>query len=290
MIRLITRAMKTHATQTDATPLNAGAGLPANVSIQTPLGTTCRRRLRSGFRSIASRLAPTVAVLLAMPSLAAEHDSGMHMLDKAWFHQVKIDQLEFRDTDEGQPLVWDAQAWLGDDLNRLQLKTEGERLDGVTEEAELQALYSRAVSAFWNVQAGWRRDFQPHPQRDWLAIGVQGLAPYFFEVEATAFVGESGHAALRLEAEYELLLTQRLILTPEIEANLYSKDDPDVGLGSGLANIEAGLRLRYEIRREVAPYIGVVWTRQYGDTADFTRAEGGDPEQWQAVMGLRFWF
>ena len=163
--------------------------------------------------------------------------------------------------------------------------------DASTEAAETRLAWNRAFAPFWDWQLGVRRDWQPDdPNRDWASIGVQGAAPYLFEVDANLFIGEEGLTNLRLEAEYELLLTQKWILVPEIEANLYGKDDPELGIGDGLASLEAGLRLRYEIRREIAPYIGVNWEKQYGDTADMTRAAGGKTEEGTVVAGIRFWF
>ncbi|HCE39109.1 MAG TPA: copper resistance protein CopB, partial [Alcanivorax sp.] len=136
-----------------------------------------------------------------------------------------------------------------------------------------------------------RRDWQPDdPNRDWASFGVQGLAPYLFESEATLFVGEEGLTNLRLEAEYEILFTQKLILVPAVEANFYGKEDEELGIGEGLTDIEAGLRLRYEIRREFAPYIGVNWERQFGDTAAKTRGAGDDVSETTLVAGVRFWF
>ncbi len=196
--------------------------------------------------------------------------------------KIMIDKLEIRDADEGNPLVWEAEAWLGKDLNKLWLKTEGELLKGETEEAELQLLYSRAIAPYWDLQLGWRGDMQPTPNRNWGVISLKGLAPYFFEVDASLFVGDSGRTAARLTAEYELLFTQRLILTPEIEMNFYGKDDPELGIESGLSDISTGLRLRYEIRREFAPYIGINWLKQY--IAD------GDIQDTQFVIGVRAWF
>ncbi len=223
--------------------------------------------------------------MLLLPSLVtagAADDPVLTML--------KIDQLETRNTDGPDPLVLDGQFWIGRDLDKLWFKTEIERVDGATEEAELQALYSRAIAPYWDMQFGWRGDFRPKPERNWLSVGVQGLAPYFFEVDAALFVGESGRSAARLEAEYEFMFTQRLVLSPEIEINLYGKDDPAVGIGSGLSDIEAGLRLRYEIRREFAPYIGINWSRKFGNTADFAKADGEDIEDTQIVAGIRLWF
>jgi len=223
--------------------------------------------------------------ILMLPSLAMAATADDPLLS-----MVLIDQLEIRSTDGPDPFVLDGQLWIGKDLNKLWIKTEVERVDGETEEAELQALYSRAIAPYWDAQIGWRRDFRPKPERDWLAIGVQGLAPYFFEVDAALFIGESGRSAARLEAEYEFMFSQRLILSPEIEVNFYGKDDPAIGIGSGLSDIELGLRLRYEIRREFAPYVGINWSRKYGQTADYAKTAGNDIKDTQIVAGVRIWF
>ena len=204
--------------------------------------------------------------------------------------KVMVGQFELRDTEGSDPIVLEAQGWVGKDLNKFWLKADVEKVSGKTDEAELQFLYSRAIAPYWDVQVGWRHDKMPTPNRDWLAIGFQGLAPYFFEIDAAAFIGNNGQTALRLEAEYEIMLTQKLILTPEVEINAYSKDDEATGVGSGLSDIELGLRLRYEIRREFAPYVGVNWNKKYGDTANFSRDEGEDVSDTQFVVGIRAWF
>jgi len=223
---------------------------------------------------------------LIIPSLA--FSGGMD--DDPLLTMLVVDQLEIRNNDGRDPLVWDAEGWIGKDLHKLWIKTEGEYVDSRVEEVELQALYSRAVAPFWDIKLGWRRNIRPTPNRDWLAFGVKGLAPYFFDIDAALFVGDAGRTSARLQVEYEIMLTQRLVLVPEIELNLYGKDDPATGIGSGLSNIEAGLRLRYEIRREFAPYIGLNWTKLYGDTADFARAEEVDTDDIQFVFGVRAWF
>lgn len=210
--------------------------------------------------------------------------------DDPLLYKVMIDKLEVRNTDGPNPLVLDADAWIGYDLNKFWFKTEVEHVDGKTEEAEVQFLYSRAIATFWDFQAGWRRDIKPKPNRDSLALGFKGLAPYLFEVDAGLFIGESGQIGARLDAEYEYLFTQRLILSPEIEMSLNSKNDQEVGIGSGLSAMELGLRLRYEVRREFAPYIGVNWTKKFGQTADFARDEGEDTSDVQFVLGIRSWF
>ncbi len=228
----------------------------------------------------------TVALLamgLSLPVFAGGKDDPL-------VTKVMIDQLETRITDGPNPLVLEAEAWAGYDLHKFWFKTDVERVDGETEEAEIQLLYSRAIAPFWDFQAGWRRDIKPKPDRDYLALAFKGLAPYLFEVDAGLFIGESGRVNARLDAEYEYMLTQRWVLAPELTMNLYSKDDAERGIGSGLSDLSLGLRLRYEIRREFAPYIGVNWSKQFGDTADFAEAEGEDTSDTQIVAGIRAWF
>ena len=212
------------------------------------------------------------------------------MEDDPVLTMVKIDQFETRSTQGDDPFVWDADAWIGQDLNKLWIKTEGERVSGKTESAELQLLYSKAAAPFWDVQFGVKKDFQPKPSRNWGVIAAKGLAPYLFEVDASLFIGESGRSAVRLDAEYEYMFSQKLILSPEIEINAFAKDDELTGTGKGLSSIEAGLRLRYEVRREFAPYIGINWEKKYGNTANFSLNEGEKTEDTQLVVGVRFWF
>ncbi len=228
------------------------------------------------------------ALLLTL--LATTSARGGGMIDDPLLAMVLVDQFEVRAGNSDTPLVWDAEGWVGYDLNKLWIKTDGQYLDDQFEEAELQALYSRAIAPFWDLQIGWRGDLEPSPNRNWLTLGAKGLAPYFFDIDAAVFIGESGRTAARLKADYEFMFTQKLILVPEFEINLYGKDDQAVGIGSGLADTEIGLRLRYEIRREFAPYIGVNWVHLYGDTADYAEEEGGDTDTVQFVIGIRAWF
>lgn len=202
------------------------------------------------------------------------------------------DRLEYQ-SNEGSPhLLFDGQGWWGTDRNKLWIKTEveydfeGDRF----EEAELQALWSRPISRYFDVQAGVRRDFEPDPSRTYGVLGLQGLAPYWFEIDAALFVSGHGDVSARIEAEYDLLLTQRLILQPRTELNFAVQSVDELGVGSGLSTAEAGLRLRYEFTRQFAPYVGVNWTRSVGETADFARADGEDPGALSFVAGLRFWF
>jgi copper resistance protein B len=219
-----------------------------------------------------------------------EMKAMMQMDDATTTAKVLFDQLEWRNTAEGNAAAWDAEGWYGGDSNKVWLRSEGERVAGTTQNARADVLWDHTIARRWSLQAGGRQDFGAGPGRTWAAIGVQGLAPYWFDTEATFYVGEQGRTAVRLKTEYELLFTQRLILQPESEANLYGKSDPARQLGSGLSDLEIGLRLRYEVRREFAPYIGIVWSHQFGGTADRVRESGGNPSDVQFVAGLRAWF
>lgn len=200
---------------------------------------------------------------------------------------VMLHKLEIGDKDNS---AIEAEAWIGHDLDKFWLKTELENHSGEIEKGEIQALYSRAISPFWDVQVGLRQDVKPEPSRTWGVIGVQGLAPYFFEMDATLFIGESGHAAARISAEYDVLFTHRLILSPEIEIKFFGQNDVATNTGSGLSTIETGLRLRYEIRREFAPYLGVTWNQKYGTTKDVTRDNNEAVNERHWTIGLRAWF
>jgi copper resistance protein B len=216
--------------------------------------------------------------------------SMMQMDDTRPFGKVMLDQLEWRDAQEGNSAAWDAQAWYGGDYNKIWLKTEGERLDGITRDASLDLLFDRVIARWWDAQAGVRQDFGKGPSRTWLALGLQGLAPYWLDVEATFYVGDEGRTAARLKASYDLLLTQRLIVQPYGEANFYGKSDPERQVGSGLSNLELSLRLRYEVRREFAPYLGVGWFKRFGEAAELARAAREGSDEAELVAGLRIWF
>lgn len=241
-------------------------------------------------------MAPTepstpIPVVTEADRAAAIPPSGGHLVhDNSIQSYVLLNRLEAWDADPGTGLGWEGQGWIGTDRNRLWLRSEGERSDGHTEAADLEVLYGRSIATWWDVVAGIRHDFKPGDSQSFAAIGVQGLAPQKFEVEATAYLGERGQTAARFEAEYELLLTNRLILQPLVEVNLFGKDDPARGIGSGLSTAEAGLRLRYEFTRKFAPYVGVVYERAFGRTADFRRDKGEAINDTRVVAGLRIWF
>ncbi len=229
-----------------------------------------------------SILLTTLLGFVCQPVFAGMEDNPL--LASLW-----VNQFETTDNKE-DTLIVDLDAWIGKDLNKLWIKSELEVVDGEFEETELQLLYSRGIARYWDVQMGVRHDFDPSPSRTWAAFGIQGLAPYFFESEITAFAGDNGRTALRFDFEYEFRFTQKIYLTPEIEANFYGKDDREIGIGSGLSDAEFRLRLRYEIRREIAPYIGVTFARKFGDTADYAKLAGKSDSNTQMTLGIRFWF
>lgn len=203
------------------------------------------------------------------------------------FSQLMIDRLEYRAQKGGDGYHWEGEGWIGGDINRLAIKSEGEGdVGGALESAELQALYSRAIDPWWNIVGGVRQDFRPQPQRTYATVGIEGLAPYWFEVEAQAFLSNKGDVHFRAEGSYDQRITQRLVLQPAAEVNIAAQDVPELGIGSGLSNIELGLRLRYEF----APYVGVNWERSFGDTARYARAAGDSASATSLVMGIRFWF
>lgn len=236
-------------------------------------------------------LPPNIPVLTdadraaAFPTLTAHAPHG-----RSFNSLLLFDKLEYQDADDGSALVWDATGWIGGDVDRLWLRSEGERTNGHTEQAELQALWGHAVGPWWDLVGGLRQDFKPGSAQTWAAIGVQGMPFYGLETEITAYYGEGGQTSLRLEADYDILLTNRLILQPTVEANLYGRNDRERGAGSGLGEIEAGLRLRYEIYRQFAPYLGVTWGRLYGNSEDLARDAGEDEEEARLVAGIRLWF
>ena len=214
----------------------------------------------------------------------------LRLADEHNFGSLLIDRLEAVKNDDNTWSGYDLQGWYGRDYNRLVVKAEGEVDNEALEESSTEVLWEYAIASFWDVQLGLRYDNGEGPDRHWLAFGAQGLAPYWFEIDATAYIGENGRTALGVEAEYELLLIQKVVLQPRIEATLYGKDDAERGLGSGLSDVTVGLRLRYEIKREFAPYVGIEWAGRFGDTADYARAAGQNDDDSRVLAGLRFWF
>ena len=204
---------------------------------------------------------------------------------------ILIDQLEAVIGKGKDGYAWNAQGWYGGDIDRLWVKTEGESRFGESlESAEVQALWSRALDPWWNLQAGVRHDFRAGPDRSYAVVGFQGLAPYWFEVDGALFLSDKGNVTARVEAEYDLRLTQKLILQPAAELNFAAQDVPELDVGSGLSTAELGLRLRYQFVPEFAPYVGVNYERAFGDTADFRRTRDEKSGGWQFLIGIRSWF
>jgi copper resistance protein B len=219
----------------------------------------------------------------------AEMAEMMGMDDRRRFSKVMFDQLEWIDADESA-FGWDAAARYGGDYHKVWIEAEGERGEEVTHESRTELGWERIVSRWWSLRAGVRQDGGIGPSRSWGAIGLEGLAPGFIQMDASLYVGESGRTALRLKSEYDLRFTQRLVLQPELEFDVYGKDDPERLIGSGLSTVEFGLRLRYEMRREFAPYLGIGWNWRFGETADLARASGEDSSEFAIRAGLRAWF
>jgi copper resistance protein B len=235
-------------------------------------------------------------VLLSAPPLQAEdvgHGDdrspyGMAMHDDRPIFHLLLEEFEYRAGGDGA-FAWDGQAWYGSDAHRLWLKSEGEIAGGRFEHGQHEILYDRPILPYFDLQAGLRADIDDNPGRGWFAFGVQGLAPNFFEVSATAYVGGNGRFAANAEASFDLLLTQRLILQPKAEINLYAKNDPARGIASGFTTFESGLRLRYEITRKFAPYIGLNYDRKFGATKRLAVANGEDAEAVWLVFGIHAW-
>jgi copper resistance protein B len=246
----------------------------------------------------------TICCAIALPLTASEAVAQMAPIqpnaaapygvepvnDERIYYHALLDEFEGRFGGGGQNFRWDGEAWAGTDTNRLWLKSEGEVENGVLSDGQQEVLYDRPFSSYFDFQGGVRTDLDSRPGRTWAAFGVEGFAPYYFHVSATGYASSSGHYAAKLQASYEQLLTQRLILEPQIEINLYTKDDPRRLVGSGLSDIDTGLRLRYEITRKFAPYIGVSYESKFGNTADFVRSEGEKPSALRFTVGVRAWF
>ncbi|MBS0193032.1 MAG: copper resistance protein B [Proteobacteria bacterium] len=210
--------------------------------------------------------------------------------DDAIHGKVSIDRLDVWRSAQGTAVDWETQAWFGTDMDRLWLRSEGERRNERTEAADVEVLYGRHIATWWDGVVGIRHDLRPGSSQDFAAIGVIGTAPCKIDVAATVYIGASGQTSARIEAHYDVLLSNRLILQPQVEANLYGRNDPRRGIGSGLATLESGLRLRYEFTRRFAPYVGVVHEQAFAGTADALRAAGEGARDTRWVVGFRFWF
>lgn len=201
---------------------------------------------------------------------------------------LNLGEVQFGDGDPGYR--WEGEGWIGGDINRFVLKTTGDASRGDVGAAEVQALYSRAIGPYFDLQAGIRYDIEPEPNRAYAVLGFEGVAPYWFETSGAMFVSDQGEVSARLEGAYDARLTQRLVLQPRAEINLSANDIPELGRGAGLTDIELGLRLRYDVRREFSPYFGVSYEGKLGETADYARANGEDTSTARFVVGIRAWF
>jgi len=243
--------------------------------------------LRNGIVVTASVAGLAVAVI---PSAVTAQ-----VMDDHIYSMILIDQLEMRQVGGQQPIGWQASAWVGGDFTRIWLKSEGEiPTEGRGGRAEAQALYSRLIAPFWEFQVGLRVDARRGADKDrarvQAAVGFEGLAPYWFDVEPVLFVSTAGDISARVEATHDMFITQRLLLQPRVDVNVAVQKVPDYGVGSGLNDLGVGLRLRYEFRREFAPYIGFRWEQRFAGTADLARQAGEDVSNTTLLGGVRFWF
>lgn len=237
----------------------------------------------SGPRHAADRVFEPADMTRARAQLRAEHGAMRSS-------GLAVDRFELHNGDGPEDYAWEAQAWYGGDTNKLWVKTEGEASFGGDGDAEVQALWSHAVTPWFDLQAGIRYDWTPGPDRGSLVLGLQGLMPYLFDVDAAAFISEDGDLEARFEAAYDLRITQRLVLQPSAEVDVAAGDVPELGIGRGISAVELGLRLRYEMAPELAPYAGVEWERKLGETADFARLAGARTDDLFMVAGVKFWF
>jgi len=249
---------------------------------------------------------PTQETKVASPAPAAGHQADAYyskndmdksreelkkMLGNRKTGSILFNQFEAQSVDGSEDLYWNGQAWYGGDKNKIWFKSEGlvSLNSGKVDDAELQALWSHAISPYFNLQTGVRHDFKPSGL-DHAVLGVQGLAPYWFEVDVSSYLSTKGDFTARAEVEYDYRLTQRLILQPRIEANFSAQDIAERDLGSGLTNVNAGLRMRYEIKRQFAPYLGVEWQGKFGGTRDNAKLAGNSGDQTAFLIGIRSWY
>jgi len=221
---------------------------------------------------------------------AAFPDLGGHPVTNPIRSFVLVERLEWQASEAANHAGMSAVAWVGRDRNRVWLRAEGSSDAGSTDEGQAHVLWGRQFARWWDLVAGMRQDFDRGDAQTWAAVGVQGLAPYWFEIEATGYIGAEGRTQARIDLDYELLLTNRWILQPRVEVNLAGKADPQRHLGAGLTTTDIGLRLRYELRREFAPYLGVMWRRQWQGTAELAEEAGEPAGGPRFVAGLRFWW
>lgn len=227
---------------------------------------------------------------LAQPAVAQDHHANPadHQHGSETYHAFRL-ETDYGAGQDGPVASWDFDGWIGTDENKLWLKSEGENSDGITEQAEFWALYSRNVAEFWDLQAGIRHDTQPH-STSYVVVGIEGLAPYFVETEVHLFVSDECDVSARLRREHDLLLTQRQIFQPYVEINLSAQDVEEQEIGAGFTEGEIGLQTRYEFTRKFAPYIDVRYERKFGETSSIVKSNGKDNDNVVGSIGLRLMF
>ncbi len=232
----------------------------------------------------ADALSDPALMAKARADLAREHGGIQHSF-------VGFDLAEVQLHRGNAGYRWEGEAWFGGDINRLMIKHEGEgTIGGELEDLEIQALWSHAIDPWWNLQTGIRHDVRPGPQRTYAVVGIDGTAPYWFKLQGALFLSNKGDLQMRAEGHYDQRITERLIAQPRFEANVSAQSVPELGLGRGVSSFELGMRLRYEIQRQFAPYVGIEWQTKVGATARLARLNGEKPSTIQAVAGVSFWF
>jgi copper resistance protein B len=246
--------------------------------------------LAGAFSALATVAAAQTSAHTVAPAAVPEFSTVRPVMDRSNFAHVIFNELEGRFNGTNSEFRWEGQGWVGTDYDKVWIKSEGTVSNGAVDDGQQQFLYSRAITTYFDLQGGLRSDIDSRPTRNWAAFGFQGLAPYFFELAASGFISSQGHLAAKLEASYDLLLTQRLILQPQVEFNVYSKSDPARLVGAGFSDIDTGLRLRYELSRKFAPYIGVVYEGKFGQTVNIARKVGESTSDVRLALGVRLWF
>jgi len=255
-------------------PASSGTDLPAGDAAAPPAPTD----------SAADAIYGAQAMAMGRHHLMQFH--GGQKLGQVLFNVAEVQIRKGREAFE-----WDGEGWYGGDINRLWIKSQGEgEFGGPLERAEVQALYSRAIGPYFNLQGGIRYDVKPNPSRAYATLGIEGLAPSFFDLEGALFLSNKGEVLARAQGSYDQRITQRLILQPRAELNFAAQNSRSIGVGAGLSDAELGLRLRYDIRREFAPYVGIQYRRAFGRTRDYLRTEGRDVGGWSLLTGVRLWF
>jgi copper resistance protein B len=247
-------------------------------------------RLAAALAVIAAAAAAQTPAATIPSTPGADLGAMPPVMDQGIYAHTIFNQVEGRWNGSNTEFRWEGQGWAGTDYDKLWIKSEGTLSDGAVDDGQDQFLYSRAITTYFDLQGGLRSDIDSRATRNWAAFGIQGLAPYFFDLEVTGFVSGEGHLAAKLEASYDVLITQRLILQPQIELNVYSKADPARLVGASFSDIDTGLRLRYELSRKFAPYIGAVYQGKFGQTAIFARQAGESTGDFRFVFGIRAWF